>query len=254
MPYLFFLNPTNAYELPPLYPHHQIHHKLQRITVPEGFIVLRASKWLAALTPAQMITAKDEYICINCCHPSSSLFLKYSDNGIRLTPCFNCGKAVDAYIEYDIVLYCHKLCIIFVVCNAYSKWIRRRIMSGNENVYDLEWKFYECLLQSLLEMVSFMIVLALMSPHICTTLSVNKTLQIFCVGSYGNVFAVLSVIWNLHFLWSYRVLTEMFIFISHVQTQRALCNMALSRSIFITVMATLISRSIGLLIYSFCFI
>ncbi|KAL3993551.1 Arv1-like family protein [Acanthocheilonema viteae] len=190
-----------------------------------------------------MVTAENEYVCINCCHPSSSLFVKYSDNGIRLTSCFNCGKAVDAYIEYDTVLvvidlmlqyieayrhflmntsnrYCHKLCIIFMLCNAYSKWIRRQIMSGNENVYDLEWKFYECLLQSLLEMVSFMIVLALMSPHICAKLSVNKALQMFCFGSYGNVFAVLSIIWHLHFLWSYRILTEMFIFISHVQTQR----------------------------------
>lgn len=151
----------------------------------------------------------DEYICINCCHPSSSLFLKYSDNGIRLTPCSNCGRAVDAYIEYDIVLviidlmlqyieayrhflmntgnnrYCHKLCIIFMLCNAYSKWIRWRIMSGDENAYDLEWEFYECLLQSLLEMASFVIVLALMSLQISATFSVNKTLQTFCIGSYG---------------------------------------------------------------------
>uniref|UniRef100_A0A0R3RVZ5 Protein ARV n=1 Tax=Elaeophora elaphi TaxID=1147741 RepID=A0A0R3RVZ5_9BILA len=238
----------------------------------------------------EVVTAEDDYICINCCHPSSSLFLKYSDNGIRLTPCSNCGKAVDAYIEYDTVLviidlmlqyieayrhflmntsnrvsfmlfrmklylqYCHKLCIIFMLCDAYSKWIRRRIMLGNENAYDLEWKFYECLLQSLLEMTSFMVILALMSPNISTTLSINKMLQIFCAGSYGNVFAVLSVIWHLHFLWSYRVLTEMFIFISHVQTQQALYNVKLNRSIIVVVMATLVSRSIGLLVDSFCFI
>lgn len=58
-------------------------------------------------------------------------------------------------------------------------------MCGNENAYDLEWKFYECLLQSLLEMVSFMVVLSLMLPHIRTTLFVKKALQTFCVGSYG---------------------------------------------------------------------
>ncbi|VDK69695.1 unnamed protein product [Litomosoides sigmodontis] len=127
-------------------------------------------------------------------------------------------------------------------------------MSGNENAYDLEWKFYECLLQSMLEMVSFMVVLSLiLPPHVRTTFSVKKALQTFCVGSYGNVFTVLSVIWHLHFLWSYRVLTEIFIFISHVQTQRALCNIALSRSLLVVVIATLISRSIGLLIDSLCF-
>uniref|UniRef100_A0AAF5RXW0 Protein ARV n=1 Tax=Wuchereria bancrofti TaxID=6293 RepID=A0AAF5RXW0_WUCBA len=219
----------------------------------------------------------DEYICINCCHPSSSLFLKYSDNGIRLTPCSNCGRAVDAYIEYDTVLviidlmlqyieayrhllmntssnrYCHKLCIIFMLCNAYSKWIRRRVMSGDENAYDLEWEFYECLLQSLLEMASFMIVLALMSLQISARLSVNKTLKTFCIGSYGNVFAVLSVIWHLHLLWSYRMLTELFIFISHVQAQRAMYNMTLTRSILVVLMAAVISRAVGLLMDLFCF-
>ncbi|EJD74034.1 hypothetical protein, variant [Loa loa] len=201
----------------------------------------------------RMVTGDDEYICINCCHPSSSLFLKYSDSGIRLTPCSNCGKPVDVYIEYDTVLviidlmlqyieayrhflmntsnrvffiffrmqFCHKLCIIFILCNAYSRWIRRRIISGNENAYDLEWEFYECLLQSLLEMASFMIVLTLISSHISTRLSLNKVLQAFCVGSYGNVFAVISIIWHLHLLWSYRVLTELFILISHIQAQRA---------------------------------
>ncbi|OZC06607.1 Arv1-like family protein [Onchocerca flexuosa] len=224
-----------------------------------------------------MRVAEDEYICINCCHPSSSLFLKYSDNGIRLTPCSNCGKAVDVYIEYDIVLviidlmlqyigayrhflmntsnrHCHKLCIIFMLCDAYSKWIRQRIMSGNENAYDLEWKFYECLLQSWLEMASFMIVLTLLSSQTSTKFSINKMVQTFCVGSYGNVFAVLSIIWHLHLVWSYRMLTELFVFISHVQTQRALCSGTLIRSILVVLTATVVSRSIGLLMDSYCFI
>ncbi|KAM3719972.1 Protein ARV1 [Dirofilaria immitis] len=225
----------------------------------------------------RMEAAEDGYVCINCYQPSSSLFLKYSDNGIRLTPCSNCGKAVDAYIEYDTVLviidlmlqyieayrhflmntsnrHCHKLCIIFMLCDAYSKWIRQRVISGNENAYDLEWKFYECLLQSLVEITTFMIVLVFFSLHTSTTISINKVLQMFCVGSYGNVFAVLSIIWHLHLLWSYRMITELFIFISHVQTQRALCNGTLARCIFIVLMATVISRSIGLLMNSFCFI
>ncbi|KAK6102753.1 Arv1-like family protein [Brugia pahangi] len=218
----------------------------------------------------------DEYICINCCHPSSSLFLKYSDNGIRLTPCSNCGRAVDAYIEYDIVLVIIDLMLQYIEAYRHflmntgnnrvsfmlfrmqvrmsDKWIRRRIMSGDENVYDLEWEFYECLLQSLLEMTSFVIVLALMSLQISATFSVNKTLQTFCIGSYGNVFAVLSVIWHLHLLWSYRILTELFIFISHVQAQRAMYNITLTRSVLVVLMATVISRCIGLLMDLFCFI
>nr|CDP97417.1 Bm5235, isoform c [Brugia malayi] len=127
-------------------------------------------------------------------------------------------------------------------------------MSGDENAYDLEWEFYECLLQSLLEMASFVIVLALMSLQISATFSVNKTLQTFCIGSYGNVFAVLSVIWHLHLLWSYRILTELFIFISHVQAQRAMYNITLTRSVLVVLMATVISRCVGLLMDLFCFI
>ncbi|MCP9262217.1 hypothetical protein DINM_004543 [Dirofilaria immitis] len=156
----------------------------------------------------RMEAAKDGYVCINCYQPSSSLFLKYSDNGIRLTPCSNCGKAVDAYIEYDTVLviidlmlqyieaYRHflmntsnresllpsiemvihvcsrKPCTAKLPCHVEKillvhwyiavrshKWIRQRVISGNENAYDLEWKFYECLLQSLVEITTFMIVL-----------------------------------------------------------------------------------------------
>nr|CDP97416.1 Bm5235, isoform b [Brugia malayi] len=71
----------------------------------------------------------DEYICINCCHPSSSLFLKYSDNGIRLTPCSNCGRAVDAYIEYDIVLVIIDLMLQYI--EAYRHFLMN---TGNNRV------------------------------------------------------------------------------------------------------------------------
>ncbi|VDN31187.1 unnamed protein product [Gongylonema pulchrum] len=115
----------------------------------------------------------------------------------------------------------HKLFIVFLLCDAYSKWIRRRIIAGTENIYDLEWKFYECLLQSALEMLSFLAVLVyLLWPGTLRIISRKLAMQICCAGFYGNVFVVLSIVWDLHVVWSYRALTELFIFISHVQTQR----------------------------------
>ncbi|ODV89177.1 hypothetical protein CANCADRAFT_58172 [Tortispora caseinolytica NRRL Y-17796] len=43
-------------------------------------------------------------ICIECAHPVSSLFTQYSSTNIRLTPCPNCKKFADKYIEFDGVI------------------------------------------------------------------------------------------------------------------------------------------------------
>ncbi|VBB29265.1 unnamed protein product [Acanthocheilonema viteae] len=83
----------------------------------------------------RMVTAENEYVCINCCHPSSSLFVKYSDNGIRLTSCFNCGKAVDAYIEYDTVLVVIDLMLQYI--EAYRHFLMNtsnRVQSSSVNM------------------------------------------------------------------------------------------------------------------------
>ncbi|VDN02658.1 unnamed protein product [Thelazia callipaeda] len=191
---------------------------------------------------------EEKYVCINCCYASSSLFLKYSDNGIRLTHCVgyllrNCGRAVDAYVEYDNVLiiidlmlqyvkaYRHLLInsnnlVSFILMSAiFLVFVhqRRRVILGSDNIYDLEWKFYECLLQSLMEMTSLVLVqMTLLSSRYRSRLSISKALQVFCAGFYGNVFAVLSVIWHLHLIWSYRMFIELFVFISHVQALRGM--------------------------------
>ncbi|CCC69275.1 hypothetical protein NCAS_0C02850 [Naumovozyma castellii] len=43
-------------------------------------------------------------ICIECCHPTDSLYTVYSNHHIQLTDCKNCHNVVDRYVEIDNVL------------------------------------------------------------------------------------------------------------------------------------------------------
>ncbi|KAE9411963.1 hypothetical protein Angca_000933, partial [Angiostrongylus cantonensis] len=46
-----------------------------------------------------------------------------------------------------------RLATIFLLCDAYDKWISGRV--GVYNIYDLEWIFYKSFLQSAVEMVTY---------------------------------------------------------------------------------------------------
>uniref|UniRef100_A0A914X4N1 Uncharacterized protein n=1 Tax=Plectus sambesii TaxID=2011161 RepID=A0A914X4N1_9BILA len=51
-----------------------------------------------------------------------------------------------------------RLATLFVLCDAYYKWIERRSPDfPNDSLlnYDLEWRFYQCLLQSVVETADF---------------------------------------------------------------------------------------------------
>uniref|UniRef100_F1LBA9 Protein ARV n=1 Tax=Ascaris suum TaxID=6253 RepID=F1LBA9_ASCSU len=185
------------------------------------------------------------YICINCCAPSSRVFRRFDGGGIRLTACKTCKKPVDKYIEYDIVLVIidvilqylgayrhlllnrkfhvyHKLFTVFVLCDAYKKWIERRATCTTDKLYDLEWRFYECLLQSATEMFAFFAVILVTAGSIKSGVHLRRILEATCAGYFGNVFVVLSIIWHLHANMSYRIMLRVFICVSHIQVQRAI--------------------------------
>uniref|UniRef100_A0A1I7XBJ1 Protein ARV n=1 Tax=Heterorhabditis bacteriophora TaxID=37862 RepID=A0A1I7XBJ1_HETBA len=126
----------------------------------------------------------ESYVCISCLQPTSSLFQKYSEGVIRLTECKKCGGVVDKYVEYDTVLvvidliihylgaYRHviynmksinylRLSVIFLFCDAYDKWISGRALISSKKIYDLEWIFYESLVQSTIEISTYIGVIIL---------------------------------------------------------------------------------------------
>ncbi|XGW09889.1 hypothetical protein V3C99_011839 [Haemonchus contortus] len=188
---------------------------------------------------------KRNYMCVNCMEPSTSLYQRYSEGVIRLSNCKKCGEVVDKYVEYDTMLvvidliihnisaYRHllynmkiqshfRLAVIFLFCDAYDKWISGR--TGVYNIYDLEWIFYKSLLQSSIEMGTYvgLIVLCEVVFHSHRLERIAAVTKGTIIGYYGNVAVVFSIIFRLSNEFSYRFVTQFFIFISHFQVQRTL--------------------------------
>uniref|UniRef100_A0A1I7Z3Y5 Protein ARV n=1 Tax=Steinernema glaseri TaxID=37863 RepID=A0A1I7Z3Y5_9BILA len=192
----------------------------------------------------------NKFLCINCNAPSSSLYQEYSKDVIRITECNRCGELVDKYVEYDDVLlimdlilqyigaYRHllnntnfkgnlRLAVIFIFCGAYNKWIDRRAIHGEalSHIYDLEWNFYECLILTIIEFLVFDATILGVAYFIDKEKDGERLWFITkcsLTGFYGNVFVLLSIVWQLHREWTYRILTQIFILFSHVQVHRTI--------------------------------
>uniref|UniRef100_A0A914YTP1 Protein ARV n=1 Tax=Panagrolaimus superbus TaxID=310955 RepID=A0A914YTP1_9BILA len=182
--------------------------------------------------------------------PVESLFTQYSKEVIRITECSKCKKVADKYIEYDAVLifndlflqysaaYRHLLLntnfdsyarigMLFILADAYNKWILRQTHLHSARVYDLEWHFYEALIKSTVECLTY-----LLTAYFFSTIIIGKNEKMHSfkfffgrslVGFFGYIFVVFSIIWHLHEYFSYRLLMTFFIFISQIQVQKTLC-------------------------------
>lgn len=107
--------------------------------------------------------------------------------------------------------------------NRYSQ------QSEMERIFDLEWKFYESLLQSAVEFViySATIYLGIKIGGFKIDKFPTKNHHIFVIESalisfYGNLFVVFSIIWRLHGQLLFKMLTRIFVMVSHLQVQRGL--------------------------------
>uniref|UniRef100_A0A7E4VLW6 Protein ARV n=1 Tax=Panagrellus redivivus TaxID=6233 RepID=A0A7E4VLW6_PANRE len=210
--------------------------------------------------------------------PVDSLYTEYSKDVIRITECKRCGKEADKYVEYDAVLifndlflqyvaaYRHlllntttelktfaRLGMIFGLADAYHKWINRRATLPSDSLFDLEWTFYESLFQSCAETWAFLLVAHGLSRLILRKETDQKRLGFlfYCsrtvVGFFGNVFVVFSIIWHLNQHFSYRILTTLFTFVTHVQVQRTLCSsMKLPIVILVVFVSKLASWAVGI--------
>ncbi|KJH50884.1 Arv1-like family protein [Dictyocaulus viviparus] len=119
--------------------------------------------------------SRTDYMCVNCMEPATTLYQSYSEGN-------RCNEVVDKYVEYDTMLvvidliihnisaYRHliynmeiqsylRLATIFLLCDAYGKWISER--AGVYNIYDLEWIFYKSFLQSVIEMVTYVLIIVI---------------------------------------------------------------------------------------------
>uniref|UniRef100_A0A0M3IJV3 Anoctamin n=1 Tax=Ascaris lumbricoides TaxID=6252 RepID=A0A0M3IJV3_ASCLU len=78
----------------------------------------------------------------------------------------------------------HKLFTVFVLCDAYKKWIERRATCTTDKLYDLEWRFYECLLQSATEMFAFFAVILVTAGSIKSGVHLRRILEATCAGYF----------------------------------------------------------------------
>ncbi|CAD5211572.1 unnamed protein product [Bursaphelenchus okinawaensis] len=219
-------------------------------------------------------------VCVHCGAEATDLYRNYGKNVIKLCECDNCGKFVDHYIEYDSVLiyidlllqytaaYRHvfvnrvylvkslwRIVCLFSICEAYRKWAVR-MESANKSVLDgfidLEWKFYECIVESLSEIAAFGFSTLGFSLifDLKTKLSLRSVFWISCCGYYGKAFVLLAVIWNLHHTWEYVFLIEAFLILSHYQIQ----NILFSDSPKLNALMVLLSWITSYLAGSYCHI
>uniref|UniRef100_A0A914WFZ3 Uncharacterized protein n=1 Tax=Plectus sambesii TaxID=2011161 RepID=A0A914WFZ3_9BILA len=84
-------------------------------------------------------------------------------------------------------------------------------------------------------------------------LNTRQIVNSVIAGSYGNVLVVLAIVWQLHQTWSYVVLTQIFIFISQVQVQRAVSALfsSVGRAVAAVIIATGFKWVTGMIISAF---
>lgn len=222
-------------------------------------------------------------VCIYCGSPAKELYRRYSETVLKLNQCSICGNTVDKYVEQDVVLIlldllllrleAHRhvlfnsglksywrLGVIFIICDAYYKWMIRRSQVGSDpnegsdrqDFYDLEWSFYICLVQATVETFVF-VGAVLLALKLSAQQERNRFQYVFVVKAlmasfYGNVLVVMAIIWRLHLELSYIVLTKSFLFVSHLQVLQAATGMSFPLCLVAIVCGTLSQWSVGVLL------
>ncbi|CAL8110578.1 unnamed protein product [Orchesella dallaii] len=188
------------------------------------------------------------YTCVHCGHLSPHIYKTYalsSENLMKLLECRKCGKLVDKYIEYDVIIvavnllllhqpaYRHvllndpfssfwKLGIIFPFCEAYCHWCFQKGMETSPNrvdFYELENDFYRVLLRTAIGAGVFHLFI-LITSFIRSCLFRNMVRQNFsymsvlkgtCMCGFYSVFELVSLVW------SFKRMDSQYVFIYGIQ-------------------------------------
>lgn len=79
------------------------------------------------------------------------------------------------------------MAIIFILCDAYNKWVQRRAILGRQNIYDLEWSFYECALGCALEMTVYVLCIFIFSPKNYEKRTLRRVIESAYASFYGKL-------------------------------------------------------------------
>lgn len=199
------------------------------------------------------------FVCISCGHKASKLFHEYNGGIIKIVICKKCGKFVDKYIEYDLVVVSldalllkrqalrhilinsgfqshWKFCLILLLCEAVTKLLKQSSLDKNrpftpDNVIysafeiDLYWNF----LTSLVELLCFItstVLLMFMWKCLFPDSHMFTIKECACgliLSNFGKIFVLPAILWGHNYSVLYTWLCTIFTVAANVQTLRVLC-------------------------------
>ncbi|XP_033096513.1 protein ARV1-like [Anneissia japonica] len=196
------------------------------------------------------------FVCINCGKTNGELYREILKDVIKLSHCEYCSKVVDKYVEFDPVIilldallfkeaaYRHviynarvkfhwKLCIMYLLCDAYMKWAHSQTEVQHSPKrflhFALRWDFYAMFLMAAIELMMFLF--SLMGSVSCRLWMRNEKMQkkdyiclhkALLLSCFGKLLVIPAVIWgqvdSLACLW----MTRLFMLMSCTQSVRVI--------------------------------
>uniref|UniRef100_A0AC35TIE9 Protein ARV n=1 Tax=Rhabditophanes sp. KR3021 TaxID=114890 RepID=A0AC35TIE9_9BILA len=191
------------------------------------------------------------FVCINCGAEAEKRFYQYGKDVIRLADCQCCNKVVDKYVEYDKPLICvdvflqnfeayrhllinenisskGRITFVLLLNEAFGAWHAERAkileISPSLTIHQLAAIFYIKLFQAVFEhivfSVSIYLLFRLLTSEPKTSLDLISIFKHSIIGSYGNFFSTLLIIWKLNNDWSDILLVSAILLLTHIQIQR----------------------------------
>ena len=137
-----------------------------------------------------------------------------------------------------------RLGALFVLAAAYFRWMQLRNPAGpeqeegresGEELYQLEWRFYQSLAAASLEAGVF--VASLVSELRLCGWEWRGATSALLASFYGNVFLAVCIVWRLYASPPYILLIQIFILLSHLQVLRALRDLCVWKALAMVAVA-----------------
>lgn len=226
------------------------------------------------------------YICIQCGKSAPALYREYTKELLKMCHCENCMAIIDSYTEteasiifidailqrkqaYRHILYnskvkfVWKLAIVFLLCDAYQKWITDRAILWNTSdnfdsfiYFELEWNFYLACLKAAIENLLFLFFIIISISIIYRKKIYNRRdliknlLNGLVIFSYGKVFYLPAVLWGMNGSTTEFFITA-FVIISEIQTCIVVFDTSKLLAFIIVVSSFILHRVASITMYRF---
>ncbi|KHJ48312.1 hypothetical protein D918_01583 [Trichuris suis] len=180
-------------------------------------------------------------VCIHCGAPVNELYRTYSPTVLKLSTCACCDSIADHYVEYEPGL----IMLDLLLLRAYFELVfSSEVQDCPTSSEDLLLMFYRHVLVCFFGSLTALSVAVLLANYFSTSLlSVVEQFRFLSLGFYGYVILLFAVVWEQHNNLALIMLVNVFIFVSFVQTVRALYPVSCLRALNV-VLASTIARGL----------